>query len=343
MHMQEICSNYKYGKSIGNLCADLCGPDGISSISCHTFYKEKDQVFSGIWRNYSLIFKSSKQVTHLKESLLQSEDKFTLLIRNNVKLRFNISIDTVDAKRMSLIQYNQKGLSRYIEKENAWSLLQSNEYLALTLYEKYDIFPKLFGSCGTIYAVQKLNTVTGFWLSMTFSDSRDDWQRRVRISLMILDYLLLLEERLPEPLHLCDIRLNNFGVTDDFKKVMYLDLDSVHPASVANSFTGNGAKCMKHSDCDHFDCRSFCNLITFKCQFGVVNNNLQMVCERIFLGWVLSGKMMVPGLLLGPRTPRVLTELLEICANPVSESGTPRAPAKKDIRNRLYDLLTHLV
>lgn len=343
MHIQTICSSFEYQQAVGSLCADLCQPNKISGISCHSFYMEKEAVFSGTWRNNSLIFKTVKQYTQIGETIIKSDDEFTHLIKENVKLRFNMSIDIVDAKRMTLIQYNQKGRGRQIEKQNAWSLLQSNEYLALALYEKYDIFPRLVGTCGPMYAVEKLNSISGYWHLMTVYDSQDEWERRLKISLMILDFLLFLDERLPEPLHLCDVKMNNFGVTSDFKKVMYVDLDAVHPLSVANKMIANGANCKKHSDCDLSDCRSFCNLVTFKCEHGVVNNNLQMVCERIFLGWVLSGKVMVPGLLLGPRTPRVLTELLELCANPSNESGIPRSPATKDIRNRLYTLISHLV
>lgn len=328
---------------MGNLCQDLCGPSGISSVSCHSFYMEKDAIFSGNWKNRSLVFKTVRDTPNSQWESNISEKEFVNIVKNNIKIKFNISVDIVDAKRMSYIQHNQKGLSRYIELQNAWSLLQNNEYLALSLYEKYGIFPKLMGSCGPMYAVQKLESISGYWHLMTLYDSQEEWERRIKISLMILDFLLLLEERLPEPLHFCDVKMNNFGVTSDLKKVMYLDLDSVHPHSVVNKITADGSDCKKHSDCDYLDCRSFCNLITYKCQHGVVNNNLQIVCERIFLGWVLSGRMMVPGLLLGPRTPRVLTELLELCANPLNDVGTPRATANKEIRKRLYSLLSHMI
>ncbi|XP_063827799.1 divergent protein kinase domain 1C [Ostrinia nubilalis] len=343
MHIQKICLSYGSGQSVGSLCQDMCEPDGISSVSCHSFYMEKDTIFSGTWKNQSLVFKTVKETSNSPWESNISENEFLNIVKNNIKIKFNISVDIVDAKRMSYIQYNQKQISRQVEMQNAWSLLQNNEYLALSLYEKYGIFPRLVGSCGSMYAVQKLDSLSAYWHLMTFYDTKEEWERRIKVSIMMLDFLMLLEERLPEPLHLCDVKVSNFGVTNDFKKVMYLDLDSVHPRSVINKITADGSKCKKHSDCDFLDCRSFCNLITNKCQHGVVNNNLQMVCERIFLGWVMSGRVMVPGLLVGPRTPRVLTEMLEKCANPSKEAGTPRARATKEIKLRLYHLLTHLV
>lgn len=311
---------------------------------------EKEAVFSGKWSNQSVVFKELKKtskmnkLTYLDTSSKEhfpSENEFSSMIKNNIKLKFNISINNIDARKLSYVQDKQESM-RQAEMQNVWSLVQDNEYLALLLYEKFDIFPKLLGSCGTLYAVQKLDSISGYWHLMTLYDSQVEWEKRIRISLMILDYLLFLEERLPEPMHICDVKMSHFGVSSDFRKIMYLDLDSVHPRSIVDKIISERSQCKQHSDCDFLDCRSFCNLITLKCEHGVVNNNLQMVCERIFLGWVMSGRVMVPGLLLGPRTPRVLIELLEICANPSSESGTPRAPATKEIRKRLYDLLINL-
>lgn len=265
------------------------------------------------------------------------------MIKTIVKTKFNISINDIDAKRMSYMQYSQAGGNRYTEMQNVWTLILDNEYLALTLYEKFDVFPKLLGTCGSLYAVEKLDLISGYWDLMTMYDNQKEWEKRVKMSLMILDLLQHLEEDLPEPMLICDVKMSHFGVTDDFKKIKYLDLDSVHPLSVANKMTANGAPCKEHSDCDMADCRSFCNLVTNKCQNGVANNNLQIVCERIFLGWVMSGRVMVGGLLFSPKAPPVLIEVLDKCANPSDEGSTPRSRATKDIRNRLYKLLTHLV
>lgn len=261
-------------------------------------------------------------------------------IKKVVKTKFNIAVTNHDAVRMSnsLVIGN-----RNTGKESLWPLLHSNEYLALTLFDKYNVFPKLFGTCGPFYAVQKLDSISGYRHLVDLYDSHSEWVKRIKLSIMILDLLLKMEEIFPEPMLLCDIRMSNFGVTKDFKRVKYINLYSVHPVSVANRMTANGSGCKHHSDCDLSDCRSFCNLVTNKCQHGVVNNNLQIVCEKIFLGWMMSGKIMVSGLLMGPRTPVVLVEILEKCANPFNENGTPRAQATKEIRKRLYHFLVHFM
>ncbi|KAJ0178211.1 hypothetical protein K1T71_006034 [Dendrolimus kikuchii] len=350
LKVQYICSSFAEGQSVGSLCHGLCQPQVSSSLSCFNLYMERNAVFSGVWMNNTVVFKTLKKskinnFPLLEESMpveYSSENEFSKLIKNTIKFKFNISINDVDAKRMSYIQYNQNGGSRHVEMENVWLLLQDNEYIALSLYEKFNLFPKLYGTCGSLYAVQKLNPISRFWNFMTLYDSPEEWEKRVKISVLILDYLLQLEANFPEPLMLCDVKMSHFGVTDDLKKVMYLDLDSVHPLSVANRITADGSSCKQHSDCDYQDCRSFCNLATKKCQFGVANNNLQIVCEKIFLGWVMSGRVIVPGLLVGPRTPMVLLEVLEKCANPTGEAGLSRSPTTKDIRKSLYTFLVHL-
>lgn len=307
----------------------------------------KEAVFSGVWENTSIVFKSPKKTPGQETKFIQwldqplqntpTEDDFTDMIKTNIKLKFNITIKNIDAWKLSHYQFKN-----YIEMANIWSLLQDNEYLALTLYEKYDIFPKLMGTCGSMFAVQQLKSISRYWHLITLYDSREQWRSRVKIAVKILDFLNVLQKGPAEPLCICDVKISHFGITDDFKKVKYVDLDYVHPLSIANKLTGDGSPCKEHGDCDFFDCRSFCNLVTKKCQYGVANNNVQIVCEKIFLGWLVPGRVIVPGLLLGPHTPHELVEVLESCANPAGESGTPRAPTSTETLKRLMDFLTVL-
>lgn len=343
------CASYENGHYDGNLCETLC-QSKPSSTSCLNFDMEKEAVFSRMWMNESIIFKSIQASNDGKLSSI-SVNNSTVFLENNlidgvkkvVKMKFNLAVNDVDVKIMSYSQHSQSDGNRYVEKRKLWSLLHDNEYLALILYDKYNVFPKLLGTCGSLYAVQRLNSISGYKHLVSLYDSHAEWAKRVKISIMILDFLLQLDEIFPEPMLICDVKMNNFGVTSDFKKVKYIDLDSIYPLSVANRITGDGSECKYHSDCDLSDCRSFCNLVTYKCQHDVVNNNLQIVCEKIFLGWMMSGRVMVSGLLMGSRTPAILVEILEKCANPFSENGTPRARATKEIRKRLYNFLVHFI
>lgn len=349
MFLYFQCTSFTNGATVGNLCNELCQPEVVPSVACHNYY-EKSTVFSVQWNHTNIVFKSAKKSSQSEVQnwpdtgghFYQYEHYSSNLIKTAIKLKFNISISNGEAVKLLYLYFSFKSPHKSRAVENIRALIEDNEYLALILYERFDVFPKLIGTCGPLYAVQKLNTVSGFWHLMTLYDSHDDWIKRIKIAIKIIEFLVRLENGLPEPLLICNVKMTHFGVTDDFKKVMYLDLDSVHPISIASQKTGDGSECRSHSDCDFMNCRSFCNLITLKCQHGVVNNNLQIVCERIFLGWVMSGKVMVPGLLMGPHTPHVLIELLEECANPAGETGMPRAMATKEIGKRLHDLLVHI-
>jgi hypothetical protein len=67
-----------------------------------------------------------------------------------------------------------------------------------------------------------------------------------------------------------------------------------------------------------------------------------VVCEKIFLGWTLSGTVIVPGLLMSQHTPSSLAALLRLCANPDTDFNSPRAAVPEDIKRRLYATLTEM-
>ena len=78
--------------------------------------------------------------------------------------------------------------------------------------------------------------------------------------------------------------------------------------------------------------------------FKTVNSHsfLQVVCEKIFLGWTLSGTVIVPGLLMSQHTPSSLAALLRLCANPDTDLNSPRAAVSEDIKRRLYATLVEM-
>ena len=78
-----------------------------------------------------------------------------------------------------------------------------------------------------------------------------------------------------------------------------------------------------------------------KCSHYVSNSNLQIVCEKIFLGWRMSNTVLIPGLLMTQHTPSELATILRQCANPKSEFGKPR-DRDEEIKKRLYNILVEI-
>lgn len=70
---------------------------------------------------------------------------------------------------------------------------------------------------------------------------------------------------------------------------------------------------------------------------------VQIVCEKLFVGWTMSGTVVVPGLLMSPRTSSSLSALLRLCSNPDSETNDlARSPASDHTRKRLYTVLSEM-
>lgn len=226
--------------------------------------------------------------------------------------------------------------------DNLWYLLQDNEYLLSALFTDKDVFPQLLGTCGLHYAVEYLEPVPDISSFLTISDSIENWGKRLRVSVHILDLLEELENNFREPFHLCDIKIKHFGFVKGGHRLKFIDLDGVLPKSVVGSIMKDLKTCNSDNDCDYLDCRSRCNKMTHKCYNFVTNNNLQIVCEKIFLGWRFSNTVIVPGLLISQHTPSELASLLRQCANPEGIEGKPRTSPDEELKKRLYTVLSEI-
>ena len=197
-----------------------------------------------------------------------------------------------------------------------------NEDVFSRLFQHFDIFPELFGSCGGLYVVEKMKPLNmPYYLQrVTFQG----WVERVNVALAILDLVEELENMFDQPVHLCDVKSEHFGLSVH-GRVKYLDVDSVFLKPVVDKTVGDGTECEKHEDCDLFDCKGQCDLITKKCRGSVVNNNLQVICEKIFLGGDLGFKF-----LRGRGA-------LQRCANPSNIQEKAKLKAGREIFKKLYE------
>ena len=127
-------------------------------------------------------------------------------------------------------------------------------------------------------------------------------------------------------------------------RVKYLDMDNVFLKPVVDKTVGDGTECEKHEDCDLFDCKGQCDLITKKCRGSVVNNNLQVICEKIFLGGDLGFKFLGgTRLLVSKHASKGLQQALQRCANPSNSKDKTRLGAGREIFKKLYETLREAV
>ncbi|CAD6203457.1 GSCOCG00009772001-RA-CDS [Cotesia congregata] len=354
--VSELCTDYKNGMALGVLCEPLCSKQSIHSFNCENLHSGKDLVFSAYWETTRIIFKASKKLSpseqyeslHWIDTLgnkhYPSEKEFEKMISDLVFTRLNITIGSRQLERLAHLRLGHletEERRRNFEMENIWSLLQENEYLISILYEDREIFPRLIGTCGTFYAVEYAKPIKNPTTSSAILESTHDWSKRVQLAIMILDLLDELENNFPESFILCDVKIYHFGLPIGSQRLKFLDLDAVFPKSIANRLTADGQSCIKNEDCDYFDCKSVCSNNKL-CESPVINDNLQITCEKVFLGW----SIIIPGLLISRKASDNLTSLLKECANlerEISLHNLSRTTVSSAIKTKLYDILTDMV
>ncbi|XP_043483604.1 divergent protein kinase domain 1C-like isoform X1 [Leptopilina heterotoma] len=355
--VSELCNRQNNGNAVGILCSPLCNRKEIHSLVCENLHVGKEAVFSAQWESTKLVFKAAKTEINIEQTefLLwedangfkhyPSETEFASMMKDVVFNKLNYTMSTHQLERLSRLQASKietETKKRQLEMEYVWSLIQKQEYIMTILFEDKDVFPQLIGTCGTFYAVEYIKPIETQITVFVLSDSMPEWSRRVKLAIMILDLLQDLETVFTEPFHICDVRINHFGLSPGGQKLKYLDLDDVYPKSVLNKKVNTNKKCKRNTDCDILGCRSICSK-NKRCESPVTNNNLQLICEKIFLDWPISRLIISPGLLMSKHTNDSLAILLRQCANPNGDmSQLSRVAAPENLKLRLYNILSDM-
>ncbi|XP_043483605.1 divergent protein kinase domain 1C-like isoform X2 [Leptopilina heterotoma] len=317
--VSELCNRQNNGNAVGILCSPLCNRKEIHSLVCENLHVGKEAVFSAQWESTKLVFKAAKTEINIEQTefLLwedangfkhyPSETEFASMMKDVVFNKLNYTMSTHQLERLSRLQASKietETKKRQLEMEYVWSLIQKQEYIMTILFEDKDVFPQLIGTCGTFYAVEYIKPIETQITVFVLSDSMPEWSRRVKLAIMILDLLQDLETVFTEPFHICDVRINHFGLSPG--------------------------------------CRSICSK-NKRCESPVTNNNLQLICEKIFLDWPISRLIISPGLLMSKHTNDSLAILLRQCANPNGDmSQLSRVAAPENLKLRLYNILSDM-
>lgn len=217
----------------------------------------------------------------------------------------------------------------WADMSSLWLLIQRDEFIKLQLLKEMRHIPRVYGFCGSFYAVEKVETLEEF--SFTPFKRPMPWKKRLNAALDFLDLSVEFTKTPLGQLHHCDIQPGNFGVAKD-KRVVALDIDSVFATKQMEDFLEQPT-CESNKQCDFFDCMSACNTTEHKCSRKILTNNLQ-ICRDILLShW---GQ---PGLL--QRAPihaqNKLSPVLSDCA---SDTMLPWKPGKIE---RIYRKLKKIL
>ncbi|XP_071454356.1 divergent protein kinase domain 1C isoform X2 [Hetaerina americana] len=263
-----------------------------------------------------------------------SEAEFEAMLAALVSSKLNISVPREKLQKLGHLGPSAlEGLhgtssdKRKREMEAVWFLLQGHEYLVSVLFEEREVFPRVVGTCGPYFASE--------WVDpLLWEESKEEWINRVHAAVLVLELLEALEDSVPA-FRLCDVRPGDFGITNDGSKAKVLDSDTALPQAVADKMTSDNKPCSKDEDCHYLDCKSSCH--KGLCSEPVLNNNLQVVCDKVFLNQKLpGGAVVLPGLLMSEHTPSSLTALLRLCVDHPSGEGADY------VRKKLYGTLSQM-
>lgn len=164
------------------------------------------------------------------------------------------------------------GKLSWAEMSSLWHLIQRDEFIKLQLLQDMKHIPKVYGFCGSFYAVEQVTPLNDRGFSLFKKPI--SWKKRINIS---MDFLELSQEFSKSSLgHLyhCDVQLSNFGITKD-EQVVATDIDSVFASKQMKDFLEEPT-CESDSQCDFFDCKSLCNQSAHHCSRNILTNNLQV-------------------------------------------------------------------
>ena len=250
--------------------------------------------------------------------------QFQMMVETHLRMNMNLSMEVNTFYKLWPTNLNRESFSEAQNKvllrnsmKNIWTLMLDSEYVFSRLFQHFDVFPELFGSCGGLYVVEKMKPLNmPYYLQrVTFQG----WVERVKVGLAILDLVEELDNMFDHPVHLCDVKSEHFGLSVH-GRVKYLNVDNVFlkPVGDKDKTVGDRTECKKHEDCDLFDCKGQCSLITKKCRGSVVNNNLQVICDLGFK--FLRGR-----------------GALQRCANPSNIKDKAKLEAGREIFKKPYE------
>lgn len=157
-----------------------------------------------------------------------------------------------------------------------WLLVEDQEFLMTLLLQETGLFPKLYDTCGELYAVEFVQTLPEN-LFISSSMKRDE---KLLKAIDLVNYVEKLESIWTVPLHLCDVKMPHFGWNEK-SEAKFVDVDSVMTENLLLDTIRNVPHCDTDEDCSFFDCSAQCDVQAGKCIPARTNTNLQVSSRQV--------------------------------------------------------------
>ena len=172
-----------------------------------------------------------------------------------------------------------------------WALLQHNEFFVLFLFRNSEYVPRLHGSCGDLYAVEKVpvtslytmdsNSVLTYFFPEAYTWGFPRWHDRGKIAVGMLEFALdAYQHSSAGSFFMCNINPSKIGYSEHFDVKFYDINEMLSKQEVETYFREQ--PCTTDSDCYlSKTCASACNSETHKCHSRLFHPNLYYICNML--------------------------------------------------------------
>ncbi|XP_075441590.1 divergent protein kinase domain 1C [Ascaphus truei] len=292
-----LCYDYADGSVTGDLCEDLCVTQTLVYRRC-LYYHPGKKVIQADWQGNPIILKSQNDVfskfqipSPLEGSDTQPLTDLELLEMVAVEIKNVLGLDMPYDTVTPIWSERKNSRNWKAQFASMWSLFQQEEYLLFNLLQDFSRHVlRVIGTCGHFYAVEYL-TAGHAWKQSVFSleevfDQCNTGPKRLSalldIAVSFLDMIHQFDNDFSHRLHLCDVKPENFAIRSDLT-VVAIDMDMAFFEPKMRDILEQN--CTSDKDCNFFDCFSKCDLKTYRCGAQRANNNLQVICDKIFRRW----------------------------------------------------------
>lgn len=267
--ISHLCQSYNLNETSGAFCEEFCSEaTPFTNFNCiggtlQFFSAERNgnvYEFHFATENYDDLAWQDTDGNNVypKSSDLQHMIKMHLLLNYNVTLEDNV------LKRLINHEIDENQPSQI---QQFWWLFNNNDYLMTKLFEDEALFPTILGNCGSMYATEQLEI-----------PSKSNRPHKHFNFKTLYEYILRLDMMKPDPVKICRIKLENFGLTAD-ARLKAVNADYMKLESQLHKRLVNGAACWYDSDCDWHDCRGSCQQRI--CREAPRHDNIQLLCDYV--------------------------------------------------------------
>ena len=297
------CHLYHAGRIAGSMCHTLCEEQKLVYEQCGNYRGGKKVLYMDcmdceLGLNTRVVLKTKDELAKREFMYLPKGQNGELnqqwqkaaheILRSNVKYNFAIDLSHIEDIFSYLWGENvgkYAKSTRFPKVQNitiaqtVYALTRQLEYTFYLLHKDKSFVPKIYGTCGPAYLLEYTPAISEYEsglpsLSWLFTQSFRD---RAKIAIELLKLLKTIDNDLHQPLHLCDVKGDNFGIRDN-GEITLIDTDcATFQDTLFETFFSDN--CSSHHDCDFFDCHGYCDTVKGKCRQIRTNNNLQVIVD----------------------------------------------------------------